>query len=432
MKIWHVVHGFAPELTGGTERVVEALARSMRTAGHEVTVVCGSIEPASSDRVDELEVDGLRVLRLHREDLYYESWWKAWSPLVGSAWRELLERERPDVVHVHHWLRMTSDLVRIARATGCRVAVTLHDYFTTFANPARRFDDDTPGPPPAASILGEAELRSAFEDHRDDFADEICAAHLRYAPSAAHAAGLAATAPTQFGSIGVSRPPLLQVPTRLPGGAERGKRLVTWGSIYPDKGLDLVFDALFSIGSGWSLEVWGEAHDPAYRDRVHARAQNMPVTFRGAFSTEDLGRVDADYAVLPSMCFESYGLTIDEAQCLGLPLIAADLPAYREHAPPESTVFFRPGDPGELAMLLVDETRLAELERPPMPTVHAADDAAQALLADYAAATDESGPHEVRMTDARRAASLFRRAEWRYWSALQGGDARAPDDGYLA
>ncbi|MCA8942278.1 MAG: glycosyltransferase, partial [Planctomycetes bacterium] len=380
MKVWHVVHGFAPELTGGTERTVEALARAMAADGHAVTVVCGSIEPASSTRVDEFDVDGLRVLRLHREDLFYESWYKTWSPLVGATFDELLAREAPDVVHVHHWIRLTSDLARRAREAGAVVAVTGHDFFSTFASPVRRFGDDTPTLPETDDFLGATERANAFADHRDDFADEFAAAHLRYAPCASHAAGLQSTASAELGPIRTSAPPLLQVPARLPEPPKRGKRLVTWGSLYPEKGLDLVLDAMFSVGGGWTLDVFGAAHDPAYRDRLEARAKDMPVVLHGAFSPEDLATIEADYAVLPSMCHESYGLTLDEAQCLGLPVIAADLPSYREHAAPDSTAFFAPCDPGDLAMLLLDEARLEQLTRPEPPAICTPIDAARALL----------------------------------------------------
>ena len=79
MKIFQVLHGFPPELIGGTERVVESLARAMQAAGHDVTVICGSLELGSPDRVDPFELDGLRGLRLHRDDLYFESWFKAYQ-----------------------------------------------------------------------------------------------------------------------------------------------------------------------------------------------------------------------------------------------------------------------------------------------------------------------------------------------------------------
>jgi len=429
LKIWHVLHGFAPELTGGTERAVEALARAMAADGHEVVVVTGSIEVAPSSRVDDLSVDGLRVLRMHRGDLYFEEWYKAWSPDIGARFAELLEQERPDVVHVHHWIRLTSDLVRIARAAGCTVAVTLHDYFTTFASPVRRIGDDVPEPPACMAHVGSTEGREAFVDHRDDFLDELRAAHLRYAPCAAHAEGLRATAAGDFGPVRVSTPPLLAVPARLPASRERGRRLVTWGSIYPDKGLDLVFDALFSVGSGWTLDVFGEAHDPVYRERVKARVEGMPVTLHGAFTTDDLASIEADYAVLPSVCHESYGLTLDEAQCLGLPIIASDLPTFREHAPAESVAFFAPGDPGELARILLDESRLAGLKAPAMPQIVTAAVAAARLLGDYVGA--RAGEHppvdaEPVMTAERRARALFRRAEWRTWTALQQQDPPAP------
>lgn len=432
MKVCHVLHGFPPELTGGTERTVEALATAMKKLGHEVVIVAGSLERAATSRVDEGSHAGLRVLRMHRDDLWFESWDKAWSPGVSARFLRLLEVEKPDVVHVHHWIRLSSDLVRIAAATGCITAVTLHDYFGACASPVRRVGDDEPAPPETPRWINRSEAREAFELHRRDFTDEIRTAHLRFAPSHAHALGVQQMFGAPLGAILPSPPPLLHVPPRRPrrDGA-RGRKLVTWGSLYPDKGIDLVLDALFAIGGGWSLEVFGEAHEPEYRDRLRERSKGIPVTWRGRFDVADLAASDADYAVFPSMCHESYGLTLDEAQCLGLPIIAADLPAYREHAPERSCRFFAPADPGALAMALLDEAALQALEVPPQPAIVTPRVAAERLLQCYADA--RVGAHRAfaadrLVTDRERAAFLFRRAERRLWTALQQRDPPAPPD----
>ena len=134
----------------------------MQACSHEVVVACGSLRVAPSEVVDEEQHDGLRVLRLHRDDLYFESWWKSFSPDVSERFARLLADQRPDVVHVHHWIRLTSDLVRTARAAGCTTAVTLHDYYTSFASPVRRIGDDRPTPPESPSYLGRAEAVEAF------------------------------------------------------------------------------------------------------------------------------------------------------------------------------------------------------------------------------------------------------------------------------
>ena len=189
-----------------------------------------------------------------------------------------------------------------------------------------------------------------------------------------------------------------------------------------------MLDALFSVGGGWSLDVYGEAHDPAYRERLERRVAGMPVRLRGAFGPSDLERVEADYAVFPSLCHESYGLVVDEAACLGLPILAADLPSYRDHAPADSSAFFAPGDAGDLARLLVDEESLAALVRPTRPALLDSDALAGKLLEDYRAVRESKQLTEVQalMTPERRARALFRRAERRLVSALSEREGPPP------
>lgn len=435
MKIVHVVHQFSSTPGGGTERVVLALARAMRVAGHELVVVAGTIEGGRAGELREARVDELRVIFLPREDLYFESWEKAWSPSVGERFARVLRDLRPDVVHVHHWLRLTTDLVRIARREGVPVlACTLHDYWTQLATPTRPVGMTRPEAPPRPRWLNRTELDEAFAAHRLDLLDELRAADLRFAPSIAHAEGLAAFAAGGLGLIEPSPPPLLEVPQRRAARAgPRGRTLVFFGTIYPEKGLELALDALASVG-GWRLLVFGECHDPVLDQRLRTRAARFPVEFRGRFTHGDIAAAGADYALIPSLTHESYGLVIDEARCLGIPLIAADLPAYREHADPEASAFFAAGDPGSLAMLLLDEARLAGL-REPTPHAVSTTAAAHALLARYAAVRD-AGPRarsaEPVFPDGARAALLFRRAERRLWSALQNGGPVTPPDAFLA
>ena len=442
MRIVQVLHHFPAPPTGGVERTVLALSRAMVASGHEVVIVAGSLDVGPSRVVREDLVEGLRVFRIPREDLWFESWEKAWSPEVGASFADVLCSLRPDVVHVHHWIRLTTDLVRIARrVTDAVVACTLHDYWTQLATPARQFGCDTPVAPSAARWMNEAERGEAFAFHRADLAAEIGAAHLRFAPSSAHAAGLAELADCDPDATGAaleaplvvaSPPPLLTVPRRRGESRQpRGHTLLFWGSVYPEKGLDVALDALASVG-GWRLVVLGEIHDPVLRERLHARSARLPVEFRGAFGAADLETTDADYALIPSTSYESYGLVIDEARCLGLPLIASDLAAYREHADSRAAAFFEPGDPGSLAMLLCDEARLQSLAMPEAFFVRA-EDAAAGLLAAYAGVSParrvaEPGPEPLASA---RAALLFRRAERRLWSVLQVPSPKLAPDGYL-
>ena len=48
MKLLLAVHGYPPELCGGTEISVRELARGLARAGHEVTVVAGTLQRAKA------------------------------------------------------------------------------------------------------------------------------------------------------------------------------------------------------------------------------------------------------------------------------------------------------------------------------------------------------------------------------------------------
>ena len=135
MRVALAVHAWPPEGAGGTERSTHALARALARAGHRVLVVAGSLRRAEGDavaleRVDEPGPDGgagLEVVRLRRPDLYFDHWHKSLHPGVSAALRALLREREVEVLHVHHWLRLSRDLVHAAALEGVPSIVTLHD-----------------------------------------------------------------------------------------------------------------------------------------------------------------------------------------------------------------------------------------------------------------------------------------------------------------
>jgi glycosyltransferase involved in cell wall biosynthesis len=445
VKIAHVVHGFPPECRGGTEHVVEVLARAMHGAGHDCVVVAGSLQVGAPNRVDESRHDGLRVVRIHRDDLWFESWWKTYAPGPSAAFARLLDVERPDVVHVHHWLRLSSDLVRRARAAGAVTAVTLHDHFAVLARPVRAIGETVATPPPVQPFVGAAERDEAFAFHRRDFAAEIRAADLRYVPSGAHAQSVWSLLPMADGGApplpSIATPPVATTLPRIAARAGvRARRLVFFGALYEAKGLDVVLAAMRRLDpvadADVALSVFGAAHDPGYEARLRAAADGLAVRFHGAYDLDSLRATDADFVVLPAITHESYGLTFDEACALGLPVLASDLPAWRERAPSAGVAFFEPGNVDALARLLGDATFLARMPAPEPIRCPTPDQAAAALLADYADARARVGARATTPTDDavrdERDALLWRRAERRLWSLLQRPDAVAPPDEFLS
>lgn len=131
MRILAAAHGYPPELASDIALAVRDEVRALAALGHEGVVVAGTsrndghaeetidVDPSSGARV--------RVVRLSRADLHPAHWQKSLSSSVSESFRALVRSLVPDVLHVHHWSRLTRELVAIAASERVPAVVTLHD-----------------------------------------------------------------------------------------------------------------------------------------------------------------------------------------------------------------------------------------------------------------------------------------------------------------
>jgi glycosyltransferase involved in cell wall biosynthesis len=124
-------------------------------------------------------------------------------------------------------------------------------------------------------------------------------------------------------------PPGVDPAELSPGTASAGS-LLSVAAVIPDKGHDLLVDALAPLtGLPWQCRCVGNLErDPAFVERLRARVRNGGMDgrmrFSGTQSESDLARsyAAADVLVLPSRA-ETYGMVITEALARGLPVVAA-------------------------------------------------------------------------------------------------------------
>lgn len=405
-RIGLVVHGQPPEQVGGTEGLVAGQARALAAAGHEVVVFSGSIvwKPAQ-ELVEETTPEGIAVTRVQRDDLFFERWDKLANPRVERAYVEWLERTRPELVHVHHWARLSTNLVRLARARGIPAVLSLHDLFASCPRYHRVKDDlsfceDAPGPDvcancaPRWSFQPDAEIHAALAAFVEGMAAEVCAADALLAPTQGHARRVGAWLGAER-SVDVLPPAgrALPGPAARPLAGEvasvaRPLQVGTFGHQHELKGTGVLLDALGSLPrpSRVAVHVWGAAPDEATETALRERARDLPVSFHGAYAPDDLVGAPLDAVVLPSLCAESYSFALDEAASLGVPVAASDLGALADRAT-ERVARFPRGDAEALAALLLqwaDEP--AERERrvaAPAPATWSARAEGEALLAVY-------------------------------------------------
>ncbi len=371
LKILHLLHGFPPEHDGGTELYVARLAGALADHGEDVVIAAGSY----TDQYDGFTegpatMEGVRVLRVSQRGLYAERWDRGDAPQVELEVRALLERERPDVVHVHHWIRLTRVLADCVRAAGIPVVLTLHDFYTTCPRITRvregaAFCERTLSVAsclhcvPREDWVGDDIVALQIERFRNDMARELELASALIAPSHAHARALAGFAGVELERIEVvphaslGRRPLSRAGAAWSPSSGRALRVAHWGHLLPFKGAHLLLEAVRATGRSDAFEVvlWGRADEPGYAARLAELSEGLHVERRETFGRDDLVAMRADLAVFATMAHESFSFVLDEAFELGVPVLASDRGALPERID-QRGVTFPPGDVASLAGLL--------------------------------------------------------------------------------
>ena len=123
MKSLHVPFGFFPDAVGGTEVYVAALARALIGQGDPAVIAA----PGDDDR--EYTYDGLSVYRFNAGPKVRDvsAVYGNGEPAAARRFGRILDRERPDVFHMHAFTRACSlELVGEAQSRGIPVVFTYH------------------------------------------------------------------------------------------------------------------------------------------------------------------------------------------------------------------------------------------------------------------------------------------------------------------
>lgn len=414
LDVLHVIHQFPPESSGGSERYAHGLCRAQQARGLGVEVLTGTKHWRERLTLATDDVDGLRVHRLHRDDGWFDLHAKAWHPGVEAEFARFLRERRPALVHVHHWVRLTSNLVELCWRAGVPAVVTLHDYYTSCPRAfRRRAGDEACRRVLSASSCGDCVPRFGHEPP-DEIATgiELFAASSRaeLALASAVLVAVGSTADLLAATTGVPRsryevlplgyqPRFAGLPPIEPPPAGGPWRFAFWGGVGRHKGVDVLvraFRILCAARPGRAeLHVLGGIETDAFAAELRQAAAGLPVTFHGAFDAAALHAAGPHVGVFPSTCLETFGLVLDECFELGLPCVVSDLGALPERIGGAGLVT-PAGDDGALAAALqrfVDEPglwqRLRAQRPPPSPDL---DHHVEALLGVYERARARGRP----------------------------------------
>jgi glycosyltransferase involved in cell wall biosynthesis len=386
-----LLHAWPPEQLGGTELSTRRLVHALVSRGHEVLVLAGTLEfshPPSVRRRREVEpVTGrpYTVALVERSDPYFDHWQKHRCPGSTRAVLDLLREHRIEVLHLQHWLRSSSDIVRRAALQGVPTVASLHDHATTCllgwrVHPVERracervFDPlgcarcaaQVPPFTPWKSLDQQAvaagERAAAFEA-------ELAATARVLVPSLAHGELLVRMG-LEVQSL-LTVPPLVPVHLRraepLPApGPGRPLRIGAWGLSDEAKGGGLLREAARRLEGRVELVLAGHAAGEA----------ETGVEVHGAYTPGDLAEhpvTQVHAAASGTIALESFGLVASEAQALGLPLVLPLAGAFSERfSEGEGVLFYEQGSAAGLAAVLerlASEDGLLTLLRRRLPPV---------------------------------------------------------------
>lgn len=132
MKICIVIDRIPPEGRGGAERVAWQSALALTKKGHQVSVITAT--DRALREVEEKNIDGIRVFYIHSK---YAERWRSWrslyNPAAVRAVKRIFKEVKPEIVHAHNvHFDLSYHVLRLAKKSGARVFLTAHDvmFFT--------------------------------------------------------------------------------------------------------------------------------------------------------------------------------------------------------------------------------------------------------------------------------------------------------------
>lgn len=287
-----------------------------------------------------------------------------WNPVSFARLRRLLERERPDIMHVHNTFPLLSPAVfHASRTFPVATVLTMHNYRTFCAAgiPERS------GTPCTECLDRRSVLPSlrhgCYRGSRlATFPLAVMIAlHRRFSTWGRHVDAFIALTEFQRDRLAAAGLPLDRMhvkphfyadpPSPLPW-SERQDKAIFIGRLGEYKGVHVLIEAWRMWGDDApALEVIGEGPERETLQMMARGWADERITFAGQLSFQEtqarLAR--ARLLVLPSLCFEGFPMVIREGFALGVPVAASrlgSLPCIVEDG--KTGVLFRPGDADDL------------------------------------------------------------------------------------
>jgi GT2 family glycosyltransferase/glycosyltransferase involved in cell wall biosynthesis len=415
MRVLHVVHGFPPAASGGTEVYVRNLTRALSSAGDQVFVLTRTGDFARPEHSVTRDADrAVSVVRINNTFQSCASFEESYSnpALLRTAVREI-EEIAPDVVHVQHLTCLSTGLLQAIASLRIPIVMTLNDYWMIchrgqlFNLDGRRcpgpFDEGCDKCLPAGALAAPLAFRAGRIARASPVPGLAAVAHhaiklveavtprartrdatltrLGHMQAASRHVDLflapSATLEALFLQFGIARERLRRCEQGIdvalfegrPGAAAGMLRVGYAGGIIPSKAPHLLLQAAARFRPGAiSVDIIGQG-TPFHGDGNYARRiaplLSQPFIRRvGPVPPERMPDALAaiDVLVVPSVWIENAPFIIREAFAARVPVIAANLGGMAEMVRHEvDGLLFEPGDSASLAAAIERLVRVPDL-----------------------------------------------------------------------
>ncbi len=314
------------------------------------------------------EVNGTTVYRLRSTNLYWPHAPGEHSRVAKLIWHaidvrntsmsrklaEIIEREKPDIVHTANLSCLSVDAWRVANNAGVPIVHTIHDYYllcptssmlsagkpcvgqcgvcSLYAKPKQMASAQVNVAVGVSDFVLKKHVESGFFSR----AAKTTVIHNCYQP-------INESAVPQH-SRRVENAPL---------------RLGMLGRVLPEKGLELLLDQLLADQSlDWTLAVGGTG-DQDYVESLKAKYADPRVSFLGRVDPSDFLST-IDILVVPSVWNEPFGLVVLEAYSHGVPVVGSNMGGIPEIIEPRSKLLFDVARPETLIGKIHEATALID------------------------------------------------------------------------
>jgi len=340
---------YPPSQIGGAERSVAQLAQGLVGAGTDVSV----LTLQSGRETVEAVVGGVAVHRLPLTNLYWpydgerrsavrRAVWhglEAANPWMDGAGDRVVERVRPDLIHLHLTTGFSLSVYRAAARRDLPLVQTLRDWSMMCARASmfrrRRRCEARCGS--CVLLTAGKRSRSQAVDHVIGLSQPVLEAHRAAGYFRDTAASVIGNAAAQAEVS--ARPSLADDPVVTFG---------FMGRVEPEKGVEVLLRAAMGLEGDWRLRIAGRG-EAASVERLRRAYADPRIAWLGQVEAADFWPT-VDVLVAPSVWAEPFGRVVVEAVQQGRGVIASRIGGLPEAASGAgAATLVEPSDEGALA-----------------------------------------------------------------------------------